>query len=48
MEVQKLSPDGRLPEDLKARMREMEWTPFMQEVFDLLNEKNVSLRNIMQ
>ena len=43
VEIQKLSPNGELPEELKQRMRKIEWTPFMQEVFDYLHENEVSI-----
>ena len=42
MEIQKLCPGGKLPDDLKERMRKMEWTDFMQEVFDCLHKNEVS------
>ena len=42
VEIQKLCPGGKLPDDLKERMRKMEWTDFMQEVFDCLHKNEVS------
>ena len=41
MEVQKLGPGGQIPEELKARVKEIEWTYFMQEIFDYLHENKV-------
>ena len=42
VEIQKLCPGGELPEELKNRMRKIEWTPFMQEVFDCLHANEVN------
>jgi len=42
VEIQKLCPGGKLPDDLKEKMRKMEWTDFMQEVFDCLHQNGVT------
>ena len=45
VEIQKLCPAGELPQELKERMRQIDWTPFMQEVFDFLHANEVTLYN---
>lgn len=43
VEIQKLSPGGKLPDALKGRMNEIEWTDFMQEVFDHLHANGFAI-----
>ena len=40
-EVQKLSPGGKLPEEIKALSYDLNWQEFMQKVFDHLNQNKV-------
>lgn len=48
VEVRKLSPGGELPEELKRRCKSIEWTDFMQEVFDYLHDQGVTSQQIKE